>query len=197
MNVNELHAGLIVLNLQTVPNVRECKNSKKVLEMTHPKIHDDQPKPRFISESADNVMLTENNWYYQFDKLSFLPTYYLARTIWPTDYLAQNFIILNPWTANSRTRCIRGDLANVALLRRCFWSCIIQSNFRKCFGSLRRSYQPMMIYSDLEMSVRVTFKRKVYTVQTSKIIWGLFLRSISFTGCDSQPCWPILATPCS
>ena len=27
--------------------------------MTHPKIHDDQPKPSFISESADNVMLTE------------------------------------------------------------------------------------------------------------------------------------------
>ena len=37
-----------------------AKIQKKVLEMTHPKIHDDQPKPRFVSESADNVMLTEN-----------------------------------------------------------------------------------------------------------------------------------------
>ena len=134
MNVNELHAGLIVLNLQTVPNVRECKNSKKVLEMTHPKIHDDQPKPRFISESADNVMLTENNWYYQFDKLSFLPTYYLARTIWPTDYLAQNFIILNSWTANSRTRCIRGDLANMVLMRRCFEAVQSKVTFENVLG---------------------------------------------------------------
>ena len=38
-----------------------AKIQKKVLEMTHPKIHDDQPKPRFISKPADNVMLTEKS----------------------------------------------------------------------------------------------------------------------------------------